>query len=94
MKPVCHRVDFNDTVDDFRLGLEDMGEKILGDTHAVMPHNTVSKEFEFIKKIRPRDPSFNLEQIKQTAVNFHIDDLCRIPSAPSIFWRGEEKTAV
>ena len=88
----CHPVDFNATVDDLRLGLEDMGEKILGDTHAVMPHNTVSKEFEFIKKIRPRDPSFNLEQIKQTAVNFHIDDLCRIPSAPSIFWRGAAKT--
>ena len=94
MKPVCHRVDFNDTVDDFRLGLEDMGEKILTDTYADMLHKTVSKEFEFIKQMRSRDRSFNLEQIKQTAINFHIDDLRRIPSAPSIFWRGEEKTAV
>ena len=92
MKPVCHRVDFKPTVDDLRLGLEGMGEKILTDTYANMLHKTGSKEFEFIKQIRSWDRSFNLEQTKQTAINIHIDDLCMIPSAPSIFWRGAAKT--
>ena len=35
-----------------------------------------------------RDRSFNLDQMKQTAINFHIDDLSRKSSAPFISGRG------
>ena len=40
-----------------------------------------------------RDRSFNLDQMKQTAINFHIDDLSRKSSAPPIFGHGAAMAA-
>ena len=41
-----------------------------------------------------RDRSFNHEQIKQTAINFHIDDLSRKSSTPPISRRRAVMAAV
>ena len=70
-----------------------MGEKILDDTYAGVLLNSLPKEFEFIKQMHHRDRAFNLEQIKQTAINFHIDDLPRKSSAPPISGRGAAMAA-
>ena len=80
-------------MDDLRLRFEDMEEKILDDTYADVLLNSFPKEFEFIKQINHRDRSFNLEQIKQTATNFHIDDLSRKSSAPPISGCGAAMAA-
>ena len=64
MKPGGDPVDHIATMDDLRLRLEDMGEKILDDTYAVRVLNSLPKEFEFIEQMHHRDRSFNLEQIK------------------------------
>ena len=40
-----------------------------------------------------RDRSFTLEKIKQTAINFHIDDLARKSSAPFVAGRGAAMVA-
>ena len=64
MKPGGDPVDFIASMDDLRLRLEDMGEKILDDTYADVLLNSFPKEFEFIKQMHHRDRSFNLEQIK------------------------------
>ena len=55
--------------------------------------NSFPKEFEFIKQMHHRDRSFNLDQMKQTAINFHIDDLSRKSSAPPISGRGAAMAA-
>ena len=75
-------------MDDLYLRLEDMEEKILDDTYAEVQLNSFPKGFELMKQILHRDRSFNLEQIKQTAINFHIDDLSRTSSVPHISGRG------
>ena len=64
--------DFISTMDDLRLRLADMGEQILDDTYADPLLNSFPKEFAFIRQMHHRDRSFTLEQIKQTAINFHI----------------------
>ena len=55
--------------------------------------NSFPKEFEFIKQMHHRDRSFNFDQMKQTAINFHIDDLSRKSSAPPIFGHGAAMAA-
>ena len=59
------------------LRLADMGEEILDDTYAELLSNFFPKEFEFIKQMHHQDRSFTLDQIKQTATNFYIDELSR-----------------
>ena len=54
-----------------------MGEKILDDTYADVLLNSFPKEFEFKRQMHRTDRSSNFEQIKQTANNFHLDDLFR-----------------
>ena len=49
--------------------------------------NSFMNKFEFIKQMHHRDRSFNLEQIKQIAINFHID-MSRKSSAPPISGLG------
>ena len=88
MKPGGDPVDFIGTMDDLRRRLEDMQEKILDNTYADVLLNSFPTKFEFIKHMHHRDRSFNLEQIKQTAINFHIDDLSRTSSVPHISGRG------
>ena len=80
-------------MDDLYLRLEDMEEKILDDTYAEVQLNSFPKGFELMKQILHRDRSFNLEQIKQTATNFHIDDLSRKSSAPPISGFGAAMAA-
>ena len=57
-----------------------MGDQILDDTYADLLLNSFPKEFAFISQMHHRDRSFTLEQIKQTAVNFHI---CLLYTSPS-----------
>ena len=57
-------------------------------TYADVLLNSFPEEFEVIKHMHHRDRSFNLEQNKQTAIKFHIDDLSRKSSAPPISGRG------
>ena len=85
--------DFISTMDDLRLRLVDMGEQILDDTYADMMLNSFPKEFAFIRQMHHRDRSFKLEQIKQTAINFHIDELSRTSSAPTVAGRGAAMAA-
>ena len=70
-----------------------MGEQILDDTYADLLLNSFSKQFEFIKQMNHRDRSFTLDQIKQTATNFHIDELSMKSSGPSVAGRGAAMTA-
>ena len=65
-----------------------MSEKILDDTYADVLLYSFPKEFEFIGKMHNGERSFNLEQIKQTAINFHIDDLSITSSALPTSGRG------
>ena len=62
-------------MDDLPLALVDMGKPILDDTYADLLLNSFPKEYAFIRQMQHRDRSFTLEQIKQTAINFHIDKL-------------------
>ena len=55
--------------------------------------NSFPKEFAFIRQMHHRDRSFTLEQIKQTAINFHIDELSRKSSAPTVAGRGAAMAA-
>ena len=64
-----------------------MGEEILDDTYADLLLNPFPKEFEFIKQMHHWDRSFTLDQIKQTATNFYIDELSRKSSGPSVAGR-------
>ena len=80
--------DFISTMDDLGLRLADKGEKILDDTYADLLLKFFPKEFAFIRQVHHRDRSFTLEQIKQTAINFHIDELSRKSSAPTVAGRG------
>ena len=93
MKPGGEPADFIATMDDLRLRLEDMGEKILDHTYADMMLNSFPKEFDVIEQMHHRDRSFNLEQMKQTAINFYIDDLSRKSSTPPISGRGAAMAA-
>ena len=86
-------IDFISTVDNLRLLLADMGEQILHDTYADLMLNSFPKEFAFIRKMHHRDRSFTLEQIMQTAINFHIDELSRKSSAPTVAGRGAAMAA-
>ena len=63
VKPGGDPVDFIATMDDLRLRLEDMGERIFDDTYTDVLLNSFPKLFEFIKQMQHRDRSFNLEQI-------------------------------
>ena len=93
MKPDGDPVDFIATpIDDLRLRLEDMGEAI-PDTCADALLNSFLKGFDFIKQMHHRDRSFHLQQIKQIAINVHIDDLPRKSSTPPISWRGAAMAA-
>ena len=85
--------DFIAKMDDLRLRLADMGEEILDDTYADLLLNSFPKEFEFIKQMHHRDRSFTLDQIKQTATNFYIDELSRKSSGPSVAGRGAAMAA-
>ena len=76
--------DFISTMDNLRLRLADMAEQILDSTYADLLLNSFAKEFAFIKQMHHRDRSFMLEQIKQTAINFNIDELSRKSSAPTV----------
>ena len=76
MKPGGDAVDFIATMDDLRPRLG-MVEKILDDTYADVLLNSFPKEFEFKRQMHRTDRSSNFEQIKQTANNFHLDDLFR-----------------
>ena len=62
-------------MDDLPLALVDMGKPILDDTYADLLLNSFPKEYAFIRQMQHRYRSFTLEQIKQTAINFHIDKL-------------------
>ena len=62
-KPGGDPDDFIATMDDLRLRLEDMGERIFDDTYTDVLLNSFPKLFEFIKQMQHRDRSFNLEQI-------------------------------
>ena len=55
--------------------------------------NSFPKEFAFIRQMHHRDGSFTLEQIKQTVINFHIDERSRKSSAPTLAGRGAEMAA-
>ena len=85
--------DFISSMDDLRLRLADMGEQIHDDTYADLLLNSFPKEFAFIRPMHHRDRSFTLEQIKQTAINFHIDELSRKSSAPTVARRGAAMAA-
>ena len=69
--------DFMAKMDDLRLRIADMGEEIIDDTYADLLLNSFPKEFESIKQMHHRDRSFTLDQIKQTATTFYIDELSR-----------------
>ena len=75
------------------LRLADMGEEILDDTYADLLLNSIPKEFEFIKQMHHRDRSFTLDQTKQTATYFHIDELSRKSSGLSVAGRGSAMAA-
>ena len=81
-------------MDDLRLRLTDMGEVILDDTYADLLLNSFPKEFEFIKIMHHRDRSFTINQFKQTATNFYIDELSRKSSGPSVAGRRAAMAAV
>ena len=85
--------DFISTMDDLRLRLAYMGEQILDETYAGLLLNYFPKEFALIGQMHHRDRSFALEQIKQTAINFHIDELSRTSSAPTVAGRGAAMAA-
>ena len=85
--------DFISTMDDLRLRLADMGEQILDDTYADLLLKSFPKEFAFIRQMHHIDRSFTLEQIKQIAINFHIDELSRKSSAPTVARRREAISA-
>ena len=85
-------IDFISTMDDLRLGLADMGAQILDDTYADLLLNSFPKEFAIIRQMHHRDRFFTLEQIKQTAINFHIDERSRTSSAPTVAGRGAAMT--
>ena len=80
-------------MDDLRLRLTDMGEVILDDTYADLLLNSFPKEFEFIKKMHHRDRSFTINQFKQTATYFYIDELSGNSSRPSVAGRGAAMAA-
>ena len=80
-------------MDYLRLRLENMGEQILDDTFAGLLLNSFPKEFAFIRQMHHRDRSFTLKKIKQTVINFHIDDLSRTSSAPTVAGRGAAMAA-
>ena len=84
---VIRLTSFISTMDDLRLRLADMGEHILDATYADLLLNNFPKEFAFIRQMHHRDRSFMLEQIKQTAINFHIDELSKTSSAPTVAGR-------
>ena len=85
--------DFIAKMDGLRLRLADMGEEILDDTYVDLLLNSFPKEVEFIKQMHHRDRSFTLDQIKQTATNFYIDELSRKSSGPSVTGRGAAMAA-
>ena len=87
-------IDFMAKMDDLRLRLADMGDEMLDDTYADLLLNSFPKEFEFIKQMHHRDRSFTLDQIKQTATNFYIDELSRKSSGPSVAGRRAAMAAV
>ena len=80
--------DFISTMDDLRLRLADMGEQIFDYTYADLLLTSFPKELAFIWQMDHRDRSFTPEQTNQTAVNFHIDELSRKSSAPTVAGRG------
>ena len=80
--------DFISTIDDMRPRLADIRERILDDTYANPP-----KQFAFTRQIHHRNRSFTLEQIKKTAINFHIDELSRKLSAPTVARGGAAMAA-
>ena len=81
-------------MDDLPLALVDMGKPILDDTYADLLLNSFAKEFAFIRQTYRRDRSFTLEKIKQTAINFHIDELSLTSTAPTVAGRGAAMAAV
>ena len=85
--------DFIAKVDDLRLRLADMGEEILAYTYADLLLSSFPKGFEFIKQMYHRDRSCTLDQIKQTATKFYIDELSRKSSGPSVAGRGAAMAA-
>ena len=66
---------------------------IFDNTYADVLLNSFPKEFEFINLMHHRDCFFNLEQIKQTAINLHIYDRSRKSSAPPISGRAAAMAA-
>ena len=68
-----------------------MGDQILDDTYADLLLNSFPKEFAFIRQTHHRDRSFMLEQIKQTAINIHIDELSRTSSAASDVYKRQRR---
>ena len=71
--------------------MADLGEQILDDADLFL--NSFPKEFAFIRQMHHRDRSFTLEQMKQTAINFHIDELSRKSSVPTVAGRGAAMAA-
>ena len=65
-----------------------MREQILDDTYAHLLLNYFPNEFAFIRRMHHRDRSFTLVEIKQTAINFHIDELSRTSSARTVAGPG------
>ena len=84
---------FISTMDDLRLRLADMQQQILDDTYADLLLNSFPKEIVFIRQMHPRDRSFTPEKIKQTVINFPIDELSRKSSAPTVTGRGAAMAA-
>ena len=70
-----------------------MGEIILDDTYADLLLNSFPKEFAFIRRMNHRDWPFTLEQIVQTAINFHTDELSRKSSARTVAGGGAAMVA-
>ena len=70
-----------------RWSLADMGEEILAHTYADLLLTSFPKEFKYMRKMHHRDRSFTLDQIKQTATIFFINELSRKSSGPSVAGR-------
>ena len=93
MKPGSDPVDYFATTDELRLRLKDFGEELIDDSYADVLLRYLPKEYNFITQINHRDRSFSLEDIKRTAINFHIDELSRKSSHPPIAGRGAAMAA-
>ncbi|CAB1105631.1 unnamed protein product [Ectocarpus sp. CCAP 1310/34] len=85
--------DFLAKMDDLRLRLEDMGEKIPDESYEDVLLRALSKEYYFIRQTSHKDRTFGLTEIRTTMVNMYIDELSRKSSGPSVAGRGVAMSA-